>query len=63
MNGTIFSTGVFLKAIEVEINGIKQWRWIAVGFEDENFSNGESIDVYEYANSYEKLFQENKAVD
>ncbi|MDO4783240.1 MAG: hypothetical protein Q4A09_08525 [Capnocytophaga felis] len=54
----IFSTGVHLQAIEVIIGGIKQWRWIVVGFEDDSFINGKTIDVFEYANSKEELFQE-----
>lgn len=53
----IFATGVFLQAIEVEINGKKQWRWIVVDFENETYFNGERIDVYTYANSFENLIE------
>lgn len=56
MNDTIFSTGVYLKAEKVQINGIEQWRWVAVVFEDSNYMNGEEVEVYDYADSYEKLF-------
>ena len=52
----IFSTGVHLKPIECIINGEKQWRWVAVGFEDETFFEGEIIDVYDFADSFEGLF-------
>lgn len=52
---TIFATGVHLQAFEVEIDGKKQWRWVAVGFEDDNYCNGEIIDVYDHAGSFEKL--------
>ena len=39
----IFSTGVFLESAECIISGKKQWRWIAVNFEDESFLNGKVI--------------------
>lgn len=29
----IFSTGVYLQSVECVVNGKKQWRWVAVGFE------------------------------
>ena len=53
----IFSTGVFLESIECIINGKKQWRWIAVKFEDESFLNGKAINPIEYANKNEKLMK------
>ena len=52
---TIFSTGVFLESVECIIDRQKQWRWVATGFEDENFLNGEAINPIEYANKKEKL--------
>lgn len=54
----VFATGVHLQAIEVEINGKKQWRWIVVGFEDDTYFDGETIDVYDYADSFEGLFKD-----
>ncbi len=57
-NSKIFSNGVFLQAFEVEIDGIKQWRWIAVGFEDDSYFDGQIIDIYDYANSFEGLIAE-----
>lgn len=51
----IFATGVYLQAIEVEINGTKQWRWVAVGFEDDTYFNGKKIEIYDYANSFDEL--------
>lgn len=47
----IFATGVFLQPVKCTINGIQQWRWIAVGFEDDSFYNGEIIDPNEYADN------------
>jgi hypothetical protein len=52
---TIFATGVFLRAIEVEIYGQKQWRWVAVGFEDDSYFDGEVINVYDYADDFDGL--------
>ena len=55
---TIFSTGVHLQAVECVINGIKQWRWVAVGFEDESFLNGKTVNPVEYADEEKKLIKE-----
>jgi hypothetical protein len=54
-NDKIFSTGVHLEPVECIINGIKQWRWIAIGFEDDVYFEGEIIDIYEYAEKFEGL--------
>ncbi len=54
---TVFATGVHLQAIEVEINGIKQWRWVATSFEEDTYFDGEIIDVLTYANDFEKLME------
>lgn len=54
-NQTIFSTGVFLESVECVINGQKQWRWIATGFEDDSFASGKIINPIEYANKQKKL--------
>lgn len=56
----VFATGVFLQAVEVEINGQMQWRWIATRFEDETYCNGESIDFYTYADNFEGLMINSK---
>ncbi len=53
----IFSTGVHLQSVECVINGEKQWRWIAVGFEDDSFLNGEIINPIEYAKEQESLVE------
>lgn len=45
----IFSTGVHLVSEECIINKKKQWRWVAVGFEDDSFLNGKVINPIEYA--------------
>lgn len=52
---TIFSTGVHLQSVECVINGKKQWRWVAVGFEDESFLNGKAINLVEYSNRQKDL--------
>lgn len=52
----VFTTGAFVKPIEVEINGVKQWRWIVDRFEDDSFANGKVVDVYEYTNTEAKLY-------
>ena len=54
---TIFSTGVFLESVECIIDGRKQWRWVAVNFEDESFINGKEVNPVEYANQEEKLMK------
>lgn len=53
---SIFATGVFLQPCEVEINGKKQWRWIATCFEDDSFQDGQSVDVNVYASSLDDLY-------
>jgi hypothetical protein len=48
---TIFATGIFLKHMDVIISDKKQWRWIAVSFEDDSFFNCEYIQhLYLYLN-------------
>ena len=54
---TIFSIGVHLESVECVIYGKKQWRWVAVGFEDDSFLNGILINPIEYANKEEKLVE------
>lgn len=54
----IFATGVFLQPVTCIINGKAQWRWVAVGFEDDSFLNGETINPNEYAESIEGLITE-----
>ena len=51
----IFATGVFLQPVNCLINGKQQWRWVAIGFEDDSYYNGKRIDVYDYADSLEDL--------
>jgi hypothetical protein len=57
---TIFATGVFLRPTECIINEIKQWRWVSDGFIDENYYDGEPIDVYDYADNLQGLVIENE---
>lgn len=47
----IFATGVFLQPVKCTINNTEQWRWIAVGFEDDSFYDGEIINPNEYADN------------
>lgn len=51
----IFATGVFLQPIKCTINKIEQWRWVAVGFEDDSFLDGEIVNPNEYAESIKDL--------
>lgn len=53
----IFSTGVHLQSVECVIDRKKQWRWVAVGFEDENFLNGKAINPVEYAEKQKNLVE------
>jgi len=57
-NSQIFSTGVHLKPIECIIEGKKQWRWVAVGFEDDTYFDGEIIDVLDYADNFDGLLKD-----
>jgi len=52
---TIFSTGVHLQAIECKIDGQRQWRWVAIGFEDDSYLNGKIIAPNEYADKCDGL--------
>lgn len=56
----IFATGVFLQPVNCVINGKQQWRWVAVGFEDDSYYGGELIDVYDYADTIENLVAESE---
>ena len=58
-NTQIFATGVHLQAVECTINGIKQWRWVAVSFEDDSFMNGQIVEPIEYANEMAQLIEIN----
>ena len=44
-----------MQSVECVINRKKQWRWVAIGFEDESFMNGEAINPIEYAKEQETL--------
>ena len=52
---TIFATGVFLQPVKCVINEKEQWRWVAVGFEDDSYFEGKIINPSEYANEIEDL--------
>lgn len=51
----IFATGVFLQPVKCTINNIEQWRWVAVGFEDDSFYDGKIINPYDYADNIQGL--------
>ena len=55
---TIFSTGVHLQSVECLIDSKKQWRWVAIGFEDESFLNGRAINPIEYGDNENELVEE-----
>lgn len=48
---TIYSTGTYLQSIKCNINGRKQYRWVAIGFEDESFLNGHAINPNTYSDN------------
>ncbi len=51
----IFATGVFLQPAKCTINGTEQWRWVAVGFVDDSYYDGEVINIYDFADTLEGL--------
>jgi len=51
----IFATGVFLQPAKCTINGIEQWRWVAVGFVKDSYYDGEVINIYDFADTLEGL--------
>lgn len=54
-NDKIFCTGAFLQPLEIEVRGVKQWRWVLVGSEDPSYFNGQEIQIYDYANDLQGL--------
>lgn len=54
-NDKIFATGVFLQPVKCIINNTEQWRWIAVGFEDDSYFDGKIINPVEYAEEIKDL--------
>lgn len=54
----VYTTGAFLKPIQIDIDGEKQWRWVVIGFEDSSFLDGEDIGLYDYADNIESLVKE-----
>lgn len=56
----IFATGVFLQPVKCIINNTEQWRWIAVGFEDDSYFDGEIINPIEYAEDIKDLIADFK---
>jgi len=56
----IFATGVFLQPVKCTIDEKEQWRWVAVGFEDDSYYNGERIDIYDYANTLDGLIADSE---
>ena len=56
----IFATGIFLQPVECVLNEKKQWRWVAVGFEDDSYYNGDRIDIYNYANTLDGLIADSE---
>ncbi len=54
-NDKIYATGVYLQPVKAIINGNEQWRWVAVGFENDSFYDGEIINVYDYSDTFKGL--------
>lgn len=57
---TIFATGVFLRPAKCTINGVEQWRWVAVGFVKDSYYDGEVINIYDFADTIEDLIDDSK---
>jgi hypothetical protein len=57
-NDEIFTTGAFLRPIKCVINGVEQWRWVVIGFENDNYFNGELINPMEYASHIKDLVRD-----
>lgn len=53
----IFTTGAFLQAIKVKINGVKQWRWVVTSFEENSYFDGECINPVAYADKLEDMIE------
>jgi hypothetical protein len=56
-NSKIFATGVFLQPVKCLINGIEQFRWVAVSFEDESYFDGQIVDPIEYADNLQQMIR------
>jgi hypothetical protein len=55
---SIYATGVFLVPAKRIVEGIEEWYWEAVGFEEDSFFDGELINPKEYATKVEDLVEE-----
>lgn len=54
----IYSTGAYLRGVECIINGRKQWRWIVVEFNDDNYDRkGKLVSPFAYSDSQERLIE------
>lgn len=60
---TIFSTGVHLQSVLCVISGMKQWRWVATGFEDDSFLNGRVINPIEYAKKQDDMVEKFQKIE
>jgi len=56
----VFTNGAFITPIQVDIHGIKQWRWIVASFEDVSFFNGKVVNPIEKADDFKELLQYNE---
>lgn len=52
----IYSTGVFLRPLEVQINGNIHFVWVADVFDDDTFFDGESISPRVISDTIDELF-------
>jgi hypothetical protein len=53
----LFTTGAFIIPVEIEVNGVAQWRWIVEAFVDDTFYDGEIYNAPDYANTKENLLK------
>ncbi|HVA97368.1 MAG TPA: hypothetical protein VNG53_00620 [Bacteroidia bacterium] len=52
----IYSTGVHLSPMKVELNGIEKFIWVADEFIDDTYSEGKNISPKVLANNIEELY-------
>lgn len=53
----IFSNGVYLEPIKILINNKRQWRWVAIGFEESSFCCGKEVNPQEKSNTLKGLIK------
>lgn len=55
----IYTTGAFLKAKNININGKDYWFWVVEEFTDDSFLDGKTCNPKEFAKNKDDLLIEN----